>query len=57
LSARHKLNSACLFGCTIVAAIVAWLFQSWMVFGITAIVLLAAATHAGGNRLGGGGGR
>ena len=47
MSARHKLNQAVIQGCLIVAALVGLLFQSWLVFLLTAAVLVGLSISSG----------
>ena len=46
-NARHKLNASAIHGVLLVAGVVALLFQSWAVFWLLVIVLLATALHVG----------
>jgi hypothetical protein len=47
LSARHKLNSAAIGAAIIVAAIAGAACESWTVFLIATVVLIAMGLHAG----------
>jgi hypothetical protein len=47
LSARTKLNASAIQTAIAVAAIIGWACESWLVFLIAAVVLLAVALHAG----------
>jgi hypothetical protein len=51
LTARHKLNSANVLGCLLIAGVVGGMTSSWTVFLITAIVLVALALNSGDIRL------
>jgi hypothetical protein len=50
-TARHKLNAASINGCLIIAAIVALLFKSWLVFALVAGALLLTGICTGDIRL------
>ena len=41
MSARQKLNAAYVLGSVVIAALVGALFQSWQMFAIAAILLVA----------------
>jgi len=56
-TARHKLNAASINGCLIIAAIVALVFKSWLVFVLAAAALLLTAVCTGDIRLTSGGGK
>ena len=51
MSARHKLNSANLYFCAMMAAFVGLLMGSWSWFVLAAIVIVAASVHSGDIRL------
>ncbi len=51
MGARQKLNGVHVTGCLVIAGIVGALAESWMVFLIVAVVLLACSVHDGGIRL------
>jgi 1,4-dihydroxy-2-naphthoate octaprenyltransferase len=51
MSARQKLNQACLSGALTVAAILGAVAQSWLVFFIAGALLIAAAVYTGDVRL------
>ena len=46
-TARHKLNSASMMGTLVVAGLLGGLAGSWLVFLVAALVMAAAAVHAG----------
>jgi hypothetical protein len=50
-TARHKLNSAHVLGCLLIAGVVGGMTSSWTVFLIAAIVLVALALNSGDIRL------
>ena len=50
-NARHKLNASAIHGALLVAGVVALLFQSWAVFWLLVIVLLATAFMSGDIRV------
>ena len=52
VSARHKLNAASVHGSTLIAALIGWLFGSWLVFLLAVAVLIATSLHAGDIRPG-----
>ena len=41
MSARQKLNTAYALGSVAIAALIGTLFQSWLVFGLAALLLVA----------------
>ena len=47
MTARHKLNTASVNGALLIAGLVGFLSQSWLVFGIAAVILIAGAMHNG----------
>jgi hypothetical protein len=47
LSARHKLNVANVNGALIIAAFAGLVLESWLVFVVVAVVLIACAMHNG----------
>ena len=47
MSARQKLNQGYIQGCLAIAALVGVVCQSWVIFGITAAVLIGLSTHSG----------
>ena len=51
MSARHKLNSANLYFCLMMAGLVGLLMGSWSWFAQAAIVIVAASVHAGDIRM------
>ena len=51
MGARTKLNWAYLQGALIIGAVAGGVFQSWMVFGVTAVVLVAGQIAVGEIRL------
>jgi hypothetical protein len=53
LTAKHKLNSANVLGCLLVAGVIGGMTSSWTVFLIAAIVLVALSINAGDIRLAG----
>jgi len=50
VSARTKLNVAYTSGALFFAAIIGGMFQSWALFVVVAIVLVAMAVHSGSIR-------
>jgi hypothetical protein len=52
-TARHKLNSAHFLGCLLIAGVVGGITDSWTVFLIAAIVLVALSINSGDIRLAG----
>jgi hypothetical protein len=50
LGARHKLNTAFVYGILIIAGIAGVAFQSLVVFAVVATVLTVGAVHGGGIR-------
>ena len=46
-NARRKLNAASIHGVLLVAGLIAAIAQSWLVFGLVAVVLIITASHAG----------
>jgi hypothetical protein len=52
LSARHKLNTTCICGALLVAAILGGMFQSWAAFLLATVLLIAAAFYCDGIRPG-----
>lgn len=53
MSARHKLNQANLNGALLVAGVAAFLFGSWDVFFLLAVLLTIGAILGGGIRFSG----
>jgi hypothetical protein len=51
MGAREKLNQAYLNGALAFAAVVGAVTQSWTVFWIAAIIVVASNLHSGGIRL------
>lgn len=47
MGARQKLNKAFFNGSLLVAAFVGILADSWLVFGLTLLVMLALSLHSG----------
>lgn len=47
MNARLKLNAAVVQGSLIIAAVVGWACNSWTVFLIVAVILIAAAIYSG----------
>jgi hypothetical protein len=54
LGARSKLNVATVYGCLLVAAIAGVAMESWLVFWLVAIVLIAGEWYTGAIRGGSG---
>ncbi len=52
MAARQKLNVAFVNGALIVAAVAGWVFKSWAVFVVTAVVLIGGAIYCGDVSLG-----
>jgi hypothetical protein len=50
-NARQKLNSAALHGIVLMAGLIAFLAESWIIFWLLALILLISALHAGDIRL------
>jgi hypothetical protein len=48
--AREKLNAAAISGNIVVAGLAGWLFGSWAVFLLAAVVLIAMSVHTGAIR-------
>ena len=53
MSARHKLNQAHLNGVLLIAGVAAFLFGSWQVFLLLAVLLSLGAIMGGGIRFSG----
>ena len=51
LTARHKLNSANLLGCTLLAGVAGGVTGSWSIFCFAAALLVGLAVHQGDIRL------
>lgn len=47
MGARHKLNRAVLNGCALVAGLLGWLTESWVVFVIALVVAVILALQSG----------
>ena len=47
LTAKHKLNAACLQGAVVIAGLIGLVTQSFVIFGIALVVLLIGALMAG----------
>lgn len=52
MSARHKLNQAVVQGTLLVAGLLGLVTQSWTIFAIAAVTLLALSIHSGDIRFG-----
>ena len=50
MGAKGKLNEANVLACVLIAALVGGLTQSWLLFLLVFVVLLAAAFHGGSIR-------
>jgi len=50
MNARVKLNSANTHGALVVAGLLGWVFGSWDLFLIAALVLIISAIHSGSIR-------
>ena len=51
MSARHKLNSANMYFCVMMAGLVGLLMGSWGWFALAAVACVAASIHSGDIRL------
>ena len=51
MSVRHKLNSANMCFCLLMAGLVGLLMGSWTWFALAAVACVAASIHSGGIRL------
>ncbi len=52
MGARQKLNNAFINGALLIGAVAGWVFKSWAVFVVTAVVLIAGAVYCGDVRPG-----
>ena len=50
MGAKRKLNEANILVCVLVAGLIGGLAQSWLLFVLMLLVLLAGAFHGGGLR-------
>jgi hypothetical protein len=55
VGARQKLNSASILGSLLVAAVLGGVTNSWIVFIVAALILIALSCHQGDIRPGKGG--
>jgi hypothetical protein len=51
MSAKHKLNAACILGSVIIAGVLGVLSQSFLVFIVAASIIIAVEIHSGSIRL------
>lgn len=57
MSAKIKLNIINAYAALLVGAIAGAIFESWLVFFVTAAALFAGEIYSGDIRIGGGGGK